>query len=52
MKKLYTGFYAFADLAKEQPVQGLDYKAMDLISEIDGLSQKSYANDFEFTVCI
>ncbi|PKK68490.1 hypothetical protein RhiirC2_851391 [Rhizophagus irregularis] len=49
MKKLYTGFYAFTDLAKEQPVQGLDYKAMDLISEIDGLSQKSYANDFEFT---
>lgn len=52
MKKLFNGFYAFIDHAKEQPVQGLDYKATDIISEIDGLSQKSYANDFEFAVCI
>jgi hypothetical protein len=50
MKKLFNGFYAFTDLAKEQPVQGFDYKAIDIISEIDKLSQKSYANDFEFSV--
>ncbi|RIA89246.1 hypothetical protein C1645_772922 [Glomus cerebriforme] len=49
MKKTFNGFYVFADQAKEQPAQGFDFKAIDIISEIDNLSQKSYANDFEFS---
>ena len=50
MKKLFNGFYAFTDQAKEQPAQGHDYNPIDIISEIDNLNQKTYANDFEFTV--
>ncbi|GBB92251.1 hypothetical protein RclHR1_01990023 [Rhizophagus clarus] len=49
MKKLFNGFYVFTDQAKEQPPQGLDYKAIDIVAEIDNLSQKTYANDLEFS---
>jgi hypothetical protein len=50
VKKVLNGFYVFTDQAKEQPVQGFDFKAMDIVSEVDKLSQKEYANDHEFTV--
>ncbi|CAG8659294.1 15026_t:CDS:2 [Funneliformis caledonium] len=50
MKKIFNGFYVFTDQAKEQPSQGYNYEAMDIISEFDKLSQKEYATDFEFTM--
>jgi len=52
MTKVLNGFYAFTAQAKEQPAKGFDFNPIDIIKEIDNLSQKKYANDFEFTVCV
>ncbi|CAG8739668.1 13360_t:CDS:2 [Gigaspora margarita] len=47
---LMGGFYSFLDKAKESPQPGFDFKAMDLIAELDLFRNKSYTTLYDFTI--
>ncbi|KAF0526847.1 peptidase s41 family protein [Gigaspora margarita] len=47
---LMGGFYTFLDKAKESPQPGFDFKAMDLIAELELFRNKSYTTLYDFTI--
>ncbi|RIB16416.1 hypothetical protein C2G38_2189991 [Gigaspora rosea] len=47
---LLGGFYSFLDKAKESPQPGFDFKAMDLIAELELFRNKSYTTLYDFTI--